>query len=189
MKHLLLNIVLLFTINCMAQKPCDFETDVKDSLGNYKSTKAYLMSEKNFGGNSNYLFFALELTDGLPTLNVQTIQKSKSFNKAYCLDKNSKIYLQLQNGKIITLIHTDQENCGTSVKDMNGFDNRLTAGVFMFLKNTFEDLKSSPISFLRIKYTTEMVDYVIKKEFKAEMDNLYYHPENYFIDALHCIEN
>lgn len=189
MKHLIFSIFLLFGLNSIAQKPCDFEANVIDSLGNYKSTKSYLMSEKNFGGNSNYLFFSLESTDGLPTLNVQTIQKSKSFMKAYCLDKNSKIYLQLQSGKIITLIHIDQENCGTSVRDTNGFDNRITTGVFMFMKNTFEDLKSSPISLMRIKYTTETVDYVIKKEFKSEMDGLYYHPENYFIDGLHCIEN
>ncbi len=189
MKQLIFTLFILFSLNSIAQKPCDFDANVNDSIGSYKSTRDYLMSEKNFGGNSNYLFFSLESTDGLPTLSVQTIQKSKSFIKAYCLDKNSKIYLQLQNGKIITLLHIDQENCGTSVRDVNNFDNRITAGVFMFMKNTFEDLKSSPVSFMRIKYTTETVDYVLKKEYKAEMDGLYYQPENYFINTLHCIEN
>jgi hypothetical protein len=45
-------------------------------------------------------FCTLSLTDGLPTLTVQSIQKSKDFMKANCFD-NSKLILQLNNGKIL----------------------------------------------------------------------------------------
>jgi hypothetical protein len=62
--------------------------------------------------------------------------------KANCFDKNSKLILQLNNGKIITLIHIDQENCGTMIRDDKGFDNRITSGIFMFMKESFEDLKT-----------------------------------------------
>jgi hypothetical protein len=41
-----------------------------------------MISEKNFAGNSSYIFYSLALTDGLPTLNIQLIQKAKDFLKS-----------------------------------------------------------------------------------------------------------
>jgi hypothetical protein len=57
----------------------------------------------------------------------------------------------------------------------------------MFLKGSIEELKSLPVSMMRIKYLTENEDYVIKKEFQSELNNVY-KPENYFINNLGCIE-
>jgi hypothetical protein len=34
----------------------EYSSNVTDSTGTYKATKEYLMSEKNFGGNSSYIF-------------------------------------------------------------------------------------------------------------------------------------
>ena len=181
-------IAILFNLVAFAQKPCDYSVNVTDSIGTYKSTKEYLICEKNFAGNSSYIFFSLALTDGLPTLNIQMIQKSKDFMKANCFDENSKLYLQLNNGKIITLHHMNQENCGTMIRDDKGFDNRVITGSFMFTKGSFEDLKSSPLSILRIKSLTDTEDYIIKKEFKSELNAINYEPDTYFINYLHCIE-
>lgn len=188
MKYIITITLLFFSLNIFAQKPCDYSANVNDSIGTYKSTKEYIVNEKVFGGNSSYIFYSLALTDGLPTLTVQLIQKSKDFIKANCFDKNSKLFLQLNNGKIITLIHIDQENCGTMIRDDKGFDNRVNTGIFMFIKDSFEELKSSPVSMMRIKYLTDTEDYVFKKEFKSELTNEIYNPENYFIDNLKCIE-
>ena len=182
-------ILIMLSVTVFAQKTCDYSVNVTDSIGTYKSTKEYMISEKNFAGNSSYIFYSLALTDGLPTLNVQLIQKSKEFMKANCFDKNSKLFLQLNNGKIITLIHINQENCGTMIRDDKGFDNRLISGSFMFVKDSFEDLKSSPVSMMRIKYLTDTEDYILKKEFKSELNNEVYQPEAYFINNLHCVEN
>lgn len=188
MKSIFTSLLFVFSLTAFAQKPCDYSVNVTDSLGSYKSTNEYLINEKNFGGNSSYIFYSMALTDGLPTLTVQLIQKSKEFIKANCFDKNSKLYLQLNNGKIITLIHTDQENCGTLIRDDKGFDNRVNSGIFMFLKDSFEELKSSPVSMMRIKYLTDTEDYIFEKEFTSELDSKTYTPEKYFIDALKCIE-
>ncbi|WP_426065093.1 hypothetical protein [Flavobacterium sp. DSP2-3-1] len=188
MKHLIALTLFLFSFNIFAQKPCDYSANVNDSIGTYKSTKEYMISEKNFAGNSSYIFYSLALTDGLPTLTVQSINKSKDFLKANCFDKNSKLFLQLNNGKIITLIHIDQENCGTMIRDEKGFDNRVNSGIFMFMKDSFEELKNSPVFMMRIKYLTDTEDYVFKKEFKSELTSEIYFPENYFIDNLKCIE-
>jgi len=115
-------------------------------------------------------------------------KKSKDFLKANCFDKNSKLFLQLNNGKIITLIHIDQENCGTMLRNDKGFDNRVNSGIFMFMKDSFEELKNSPVSIMRIKYLTDTEDYILKKEFKSELTNEIYKPETYFIDNLKCIQ-
>jgi hypothetical protein len=188
MKQVALAFFFLISSQIFAQKTCDYSVNVKDSIGTYKLTKEYLIYEKNFAGNKHYIFLSMALTDGTPTLNIQMIQKSKEFMKANCFDKNSKLFLQLNNGKIITLLHIDQENCGTMIRDSEGFDNRLLVGNFMFIKGSFEDLKSSPVNLMRIKYLTDIEDYVFRKEFTAEMDNQVYQPENYFINFLHCVE-
>ena len=188
MKSILTSLLFLSGLTTFAQKSCDYSVNVTDSIGSYKSTKEYLISEQNFGGSSSYIFYSMALTDGLPTLTVQSIQKSKEFIKANCFDKNSKLYLQLNNGKIITLIHINQENCGTLIRDEKGFDNRVNSGIFMFMKDSFEELKSSPVSMMRIKYLTDTEDYVFKKEFKSELDNEVYNPETYFIKNIKCVE-
>lgn len=188
MKKAVLLIVFLISSTLFAQKSCEYSTNVTDSIGTYKSTKEYMIYEKNFAGNTNYIFYTLALTDGTPTLNINFIQKSKEFLKANCFDKNSKLFLQLNNGKIITLLHIDQENCGTLIRDEKGFDNRILTGTFMFMKGTFEELKSSPVNMMRIKYLTDIEDYVIKKEFQSELNNQVYQPETYFVNYLHCIE-
>ncbi len=188
MKQAVLLIFFLISSYLFAQKPCEYSVNVTDSLGTYKSTKEYMIYEKNFGGNSSYIFFTLASTDGLPTLNLQLIQKSKEFLKAECFDKNSKLFLQLNNGKIITLLHINQENCGTMIRDDKGFDNRILIGTFMFLKGSMEELKSSPVNMMRIKYLTNIEDYVIKKEFQSELNSQVYEPETYFINSLHCVE-
>jgi len=188
MKQLLAIILFFISLNSFAQKPCEYNMNVTDSIGSYKSTVEYMMSEKNFAGSSSYVFFSLALTDGLPTLNLQLIQKSKDFMKANCFDKNSKLFLQLNNGKIITLIHIDEETCGSLIRDDKNFDNRVITGSFMFMKDSFEELKNSPISMMRIKYLTDTEDYIVKKEFTSELNNMSYQPEKFFINTIQCIE-
>jgi hypothetical protein len=69
------NTILIYGEHSFAQTPCDYSENISDSIGTYKSTREYMISEKNFAGNSSYIFYSLALTDGLPTLNIQLIQK------------------------------------------------------------------------------------------------------------------
>ena len=188
MKYLLGLTLFFFTLSLLAQKPCEYSTNINDSVGTYKETKEYIISEKNFAGNSSYIFYSLANTDGTPSVNVQLLQKSKGFMKANCFDKNSKLILQLNNGKIVTLLHIDQENCGTMLRDDKGFDNRVNSGIFLFTNESIEELKNSPASIMRIKYLTDTEDYILKKELKSELNNEVYYPETYFIEHLKCIE-
>ncbi|RZJ72814.1 hypothetical protein [Flavobacterium sp.] len=184
----LIAIALFFSITvAFAQKPCDFSADVKDSLGVYKSTREYAFYERVFGGTSAHIFFSLVKTDETLALNVNFITKSNDFVKANCLDKNSRMYLQLANGKVVTLIYAGDENCGTSIRDQNNKNNRIQTAVFLFMKSTYEELRKSPIDLMRIRYGTETVDYIVKSSFVSEQDGKTYTPNTYFIDTLHCI--
>lgn len=189
MKRFALVIAFLSISFAYCQKPCDFSTNVKDSLGTYKSTREYAFYEKVFGAASLRIFFSLVQTDDLPALNVTFIYKSNDFIKANCFDSNSRMYLQLANGKVVTLIYAGNDNCGTVVRDQNGMNNRIQTGVFLFMKDSYEELKKSPVNLMRIRYGTETLDYIAKSELISEADGLTYHPETYFVDALHCIMN
>ena len=170
-----------------AQQPCNYSTNVVDSLGTYKSTKEYLMFQRSFDDNKNYIFLSLIKTDNTPVLNLQVIQKSPNFIKAECMDVNSRIYFQLANGKIITVVHTDDENCGTALR-VDNQNTRISTGTFLFMKGSLQDLKSSKILMMRIKYTTGTIDYVMRNELISEISGEVSHPEDYFIDTIKCIE-
>ena len=188
MKKILSALIILTSFNTFAQKPCEIDREFTDSLGSYTSLKQQLVFERSFAGNSTRIYFTLSTNNGILSLETETLQQSNDFIKANCFDKNSKLFLQLNNGKIITLLHIDQENCGTMIRDDKGYDNRVITGEFMFMKDSFEQLKSSPISMMRIKYLTDTEDYVLKKEFTSELNNEIYQPETYFINTIKCIE-
>lgn len=189
MKQLLFITFLLLQSAIYAQKPCEICTEYNDSLGTYKETKTKIMSEKVFGSSSNYIIFSLANDNGIPLLKFQSIQKNKGFIKINCFDKSSKIYIQLVNGKIITLLMSDEGNCGTMVRDETQTSNiRITSASFLFMKNSIEELKKSPIASLRIRYSTETVDYVLRSSFVSELDKNTYYPETFFVDYLSCLE-
>jgi len=56
------------------------------------------------------------------------------------------------------------------------------------MKDTYEELKKSPIELIRIKFAGEIQDYIIKSEIISELDGKTYTPENYFIKNLKCVE-
>jgi hypothetical protein len=189
MKLFIYLLFLSFSLQLLAQKPCEYTTNVNDSLGSYKTTKEYLVHERNFGDRESYVFLSLINTDGTPLLNFQVIQKNTDFIKANCINADTKLYFQLSNGKIVQMIHNNEENCGSSIQvpDSKKYT-RLNSGLFLFIKGTLEDLKTSPINLLRVQYASETVDYVMAKEFYSELSKATHYPENYFIDNLKCVE-
>ena len=187
MKHILFFIALLSTVSVSAQNPCDISTNVTDSIGTYQSTKPYLVHERNFGEDKGYLYLSMAITDGTPTLNFQHIRKSKNFMVAECYNSTSRIYLQLQNGKVVTLVYADQGDCGSSVRSEDGYNNRILSSNFYFAKGSFEDLKKSPITFMRVKYASSSTNYIFKSTLKSEFDGLTYEPETYFQKLLTCL--
>ncbi|MGL2967386.1 hypothetical protein [Flavobacterium sp. XGLA_31] len=189
MKKLFFVLCLAATVGAFAQKPCEIDVNVSDSLGTYKTTKQQMIFERSFAGNSTNIFFSLSNTNGVLAVEMQSLQKSNDFIKANCLDAGSKIYLQLNNGKIVMLIYSGADTCGTLVRDEKNSNNRILVGTFLFTKENYEELKLSPVTFMRIKYSGETIDYPFKTMFVSELDQKQYEPEKYFIENLKCIEN
>lgn len=188
-KKIIFVLFLLLNTFAFAQKPCEIDTNVTDSLGTYKATKQQMIFERSFAGNSNNIFFALSNTNGVISLETQQLASSFEFVKAYCLDTNSRIYLQLNNGKIVTLLYTGNDTCGTLVRNERNQNTRIISGSFVFSKDNYEDLKISPVTFMRVKFLGETLDFPFKTSFVSEMDKKTYEPENYFVNYLKCIEN
>lgn len=188
-KKIVFALFLFAGLHIFAQKPCEIEANVTDSIGTFKSTKQYIIFERSFAGNSTNIFFSLTNNNEVLGLETQILRRSSGFIKANCFDANSRIYLQLNNGKIVTLLFIGNDTCGTLIRNENVPDTRIMSGSFVFSKDNYEDLKVSPVTFMRVKYAGETIDYPFKTEFTAELDKKIYQPENYFIDYLKCIEN
>lgn len=188
MKKLLTLLVFFISIYSNAQIKCEYDLEEKTDSTYLKKTQDYLVHEKDLGSYKDFVQFSLINSDGTLYLNFQLLQKSKDFIKSNCFDDTSKISLQLTNGKIVTLISSG-DACSQLVFDEKEKNNiRLTSHYFMFSKDGFEDLKKYPVSLMKIKFVTETVDYVFKKELQSENIKGNYKPENYFIDYLKCIE-
>ena len=189
MRKIVLALLVLFSLSVVAQKPCEVDTNINDSIGTYKSTKQYMIFERSFAGNSTNIFFALTNTNDILGVEAQVLQRSDDFIKASCFDTSSRIYIQLQNGKIVSLIQAGPDSCGTFIRDDKNGNNRILTGTFIFSKNNYEDLKVSPVTFMRIQFAGVTVDYPFKTGFVSELDNTMYEPETYFINYIKCIDN
>ena len=187
-KKIVLALFLFVNLTVFAQKPCEIDTNVTDSFGTYKLTKQFIIFERSFAGNSTDVFFALSSNNAILGLEMQLLKRSSEFIKASCFDSSSKIYLQLNNGKIVTLFYTGSETCGTLLRNDN-INSRITVGLFVFSKDNYEELKVSPVTFMRVQFAGETIDYPFKTEFTSELDKKNYQPENYFINYLKCVEN
>jgi hypothetical protein len=188
-KKIALATFLLMNLSLFAQKPCEIDANVNDSIGSFKSTKQYMVFERSFAGNAMNIFFSLTNTNGILGVEAQQIQSSPEFIKANCFDANSRIYLQLNNGKIITLLYVGNETCGTLLRNEKNENIRIVSGSFVFSKENFEELKISPVTFIRIKYVAETLDYPFKTGFVSVLDKAMYEPEKYFMNYMKCIES
>lgn len=185
----ILILFFLCQISVLAQKPCEYSINVTDSIGTLKETKSCLVYEKIFGNTSQWIFLSLISENGTPYVNLQVIQKSSDFLSPKCIDTNSKIYFQLANGKIYTMVNSLEENrCDDLIYNTEEkMNNRFLNARFLFRKDDFEDIKKYSITMMRIKYASETVDYILPKLLVAEKVQGIYEPEKFFIDSFHCL--
>ena len=182
----LLSLFLLLTLSVNAQKKdCVYDVEEKTDSTSLKVLPNVLMHEKIFGNTNEYLFFALLNDNGTPMLSIQQLQKSKDFIKTNCIAKNSKIVLQLMNGKIITLLSSNEALSYDSNENNNI---RILTGYFYFTKNNYEELKNSPVTLMRIHFAGETKDYVLKSELNSETLKTTSKPDSYFMEFLKCVE-
>lgn len=190
MKNYILTLFLFtITLSFAQKKDCLLDFEEKTDSTYIKKTADILIHEKVFGNSKEMIFFSLLNSDGVPMLGLQQIQKSTDFIPVLCFDKNSKVIFQLENGKIISLINSNQENCSSFSFDTETKSNiKVITNYFLFLKDNYEELKKSPISLMRIKFVGESKDVVLKSNLDSELLKTKTSPSNYFVDYLHCVE-
>lgn len=186
----LITLLLLIPVFSLAQnKKCNYDIEEKTDSTSIKVLPQKLMHEKVFGNTSEFLFFSLINENSIPYLNIQQLQKSKDFIPTTCISKNSKIIIQLENGKFITLINAFEETCSDLNYDTTEKNNlRILSGYYYFTKSNYDEFKSSPVSLMRIQFGSENKDYVLKASLVSETLGTTSNPANYFMEYLECIE-
>ncbi|OYQ47405.1 hypothetical protein [Flavobacterium aurantiibacter] len=185
----LVTIIGFFCLSTVfGQADCKWDINVTDSLGTYRETKSYLVHERIFDGKQTFLSFKLLQSNGTPILHYELIEKTKDFSKAVCFDASSRIYLQLQNGKIITLHYASSDMCSNLVQTGTAESARILAADFLFTKGSIELLRESPVILMRVKYTTETTDIILKKQLKSELTGNETSPESFFSLHLPCLD-
>lgn len=191
MRKLFLSLFFFLNLYSYSQTiKCEYDYDEKTDSTLIKKTPDYLIHENVFGTTSTFVFFSLVNSDGTPYLNLHILKKSKDFIKATCLNAASRIFIQLSNGKIVTLINSSDENCSNLTYNSAERDNiSILNSYFLFAKDGYEDLKKYPVTLVRIKFASETIDYIMHKELRSDaFKETVYNPENYFINYLKCVE-
>lgn len=188
-KKILVILYVCFAHFSFAQtKNCDFEiNDVTDTTS-VKVLSEKIMNENIFGETTNVLIFKLYELDGILGLYFQYVQKSKNFLSPYCMDKNTKAYLELNNGKQVKLINSiSDETCNTLDFDPIEKNNlRILKGFFNFTKENFEYLKTEKVMLFRIESEIGNLSFVLTSKIDSEIVKKSFNPEQFFIEALPC---
>lgn len=173
-----------------AQKPCEFDFEVQNDSIQYRETKKQLIYERELGKRNDYAFISLINDQGYVMLNYQRIQKSDSFIETQCFDQDTRMYLQLTNGKTYTLIHSDKDICSSRLPDLENKTNiRLLDTSFFFTQDDNEDLKKFPVFLMQIKFGAgEEISYVLEKELISKNLGISSNPDSIFINYYKCIE-
>lgn len=185
-----LTALLLFTNLSFTQvKPCDFEINVATDTSSTKVLKDKIIDESIFGNTTSFLTFKLFEVDGILGVNFQYLQKSKDILTPICIDKNTKILLDLSNGKQVKMINsTELETCNELQYDAISKNNvRVLSGFFYFTPENFQDLKTEKVYLIKITANTGDVNFVIKPELNSEIYNEKSTPDTFFIDYLKCL--
>ncbi len=168
---------------------CTYELEEKTDSTQLKVLPQKLMYEKVFGTSKKFIQFKLLQISGIPTLNIQVIEKNEAFIATKCVDLTSKIIFQLQNGKYITLKSISDNSCSILTYNAEEKANiRVLEAYFVFTKHNYEALKTSPISIMRIQYAGDKEDLNIASKIQSEVFNESFYPATFFIDHLHCVD-
>src|SRR5690554_5362961 len=147
--------LLFVSLVATAQKPCEFDFEVKNDSIQYRETKKHLIYERELGKRNDYAFISLVNDQGYVMLNYQRVQKSDSFIETQCFNQDTRMYLQLTNGKTYTLIHSDKDICSTRLPDLENKNNiRLLDTTFFFTQDDYDDIKKFPVFILKIRLGT-----------------------------------
>lgn len=181
----------LLIVHCSfsQEKLCDFEINTVTDTSSTRVLTDEIVDESVFGSTTSFLTFKMFEVDGVLGINIQYLQKSKDFLSPICIDKNTKILLDLSNGKQVKLVNsTDLETCNELQYDAVNKNNlRILSGYFYFTPENFMDLKTEKVYLIKITANTGDINFVIKPKIKSEIYKTETTPDTYFIENLKCL--
>lgn len=180
--------LLLSNFTFSQDKTCDFEIDIVTDSSSTRVLKDKIIDESVFGNTTSFLTFKLFEVDGFLGVNFQYLQKSKDFLSPICIDKNTKMVLELSNGKQVKLINSNEIIvCNDLQYDAVNKNNvRILNGFFYFSPENFQDLRTEKVYLIKLTANTGDVDFVIKPNLDSEIYKTKSTPDTYFIDNLKC---
>jgi hypothetical protein len=182
-------LLLFINITFSQEKLCDFEINIVTDTTSTRVLTDEIIDENVFGNSTSFLTFKMFEVDGVLGVNFQYLQKSKDFLSPICIDKNTKILLELSNGKQVKLINSvDLETCNELQYDKINKNNlRILSGFFYFTPENFIDLKTEKVYLIKITANTGDINFVIKPKIKSEIYKTETTPDTYFIENLKCL--
>lgn len=182
-------LLLLTNLSFSQEKLCDFEVNIVTDTSSTRVLTDEIIDESVFGNTTSFLTFKMFEVDGVLGINFQYLQKSKDILSPICIDKNTKIILELANGKQVKLVNsTDLETCNDLQYDAKNKNNlRILNGFFYFTPENFQDLKTEKVYLIKILANTGDVNFVIKPQLNSEIDKTKSTPDTYFIENLKCL--
>lgn len=191
MKIYLKLIVLLIVTNfTFAQnKICDFEINIVTDTSSTRVLTDEIIDENVFGNTTSFLTFKMFEVDGTLGINLMYLQKSKDILSPICIDKDTKIILELSNGKQVKLVNSSEVKvCNELQYDAVNKNNvRVLNGFFYFSPENFEDLKKEKVYLVKITAGTGDLSFVVKPQLNSEIFKTKSTPETYFIENLKCL--
>lgn len=182
-------LILIGLLSTAQNKDCVYDFEEKTDSTSIKIIEPKIIHEKIFGNTTEIIQFELINQNNIPIVKLQQIQKSTEFIPLSCINKKSKIFFQLQNGSIVTLISVTDDACGVYNYLAETKSNiRVIDSYFAFTKNNYNQLKESPISLMRIQFADGSKEYVIKDKHTSELQKVEVEPSKVFMNYLHCIE-
>lgn len=183
--------ILLFISNFAFSQEANCEYEINESKNDTTYTvitKERIVDENIFGNTTSALTFKLFSVNGQFGLFFQYLQKSKDLIPPICIDENTKLYLDLSNGKQVKLINSQNtEVCNEILYDeVNKNNIRILDGYFYFTPENFELLKTEKVYLIRITASTGDINFVIKPELQSEIYKTKTTPDTYFKDNLKC---
>lgn len=180
---------LFVNVSFSQDKICDFETNVVTDTSSTRVLTDEIIDESIFGNTTSFLTFKMFEVDGVLGINFQYLQKSKDILSPICIDKNTKIFLELSNGKQVKLVNaTEIETCNDLQYDEKNKNNvRVLTGFFYFTPENFQDLKSEKVYLIKLTANTGDVNFVIKPTLNSEIYKTKSTPDTYFIENLKCL--
>ena len=181
--------LLLINLSFSQDKLCAFETNIVTDTSSTRVLTDEIIDEYIFGNTTSFLTFKMFEADGILGINFQYLQKSKDFLTPICIDKNTKIVLELANGKQVKLVNsTDLTTCNELQYDAINKNNlRVLNGFFYFSPENFTDLKTEKVYLIKITANTGDVNFVIKPYLNSEIYKSKSKPDTYFIENLKCL--